>query len=113
MAAAQGTSLGSLGKLTVQQLKSRLSNYEVPEEQISADPENSSTSPATDPPSVIMPKQKTYVVQAGDSISSISVKMYGSPLYIDAILEANRETMPSKNHLRVGQQLAMPKVSRP
>ncbi len=64
---------------------------------------------------IITPKESAYVVKQGDTLSSISILMYGSssPLYIDAIFEANREAMPNKNSLRLGQQLTIPKLPRP
>ncbi len=61
----------------------------------------------------VVPKQNTYVVKEGDSLYGISLQMYGSPRYIEAIYEANRGTMPGKDRLRVGQQLTLPKVPRP
>ena len=97
----------------VQQLKSRLSNYEeIPEEQISSGSPDERSSPVVDSSEVITPSENTYIVQTGDSLYVISVRFYGSPLYVEAIHEANRETMPSKDSLRVGQQLTLPKVAR-
>lgn len=69
----------------------------------------------SDEQAIVSPRQETYLVKNGDTLSSISLLMYGSslPLYIDAIYDANRQAMPNKNSLQVGQRLAMPKVSRP
>ena len=64
---------------------------------------------------IITPREATYVVKRGDTLSSISLSMYGSsrPHYIDAIYDANRQAMPNKNSLRLGQQLTIPKLSLP
>ena len=61
----------------------------------------------------VAPKQATYVVKQGDSLFGISLQMYGAAGYVDEIYEANRDTMTSKDRLRVGQKLTLPKVSRP
>lgn len=51
---------------------------------------------------------KTYVVEPGDSLYAISKKVYGDSSYIEAIFQTNRNTMQSKNSLRVGQTLNLP-----
>jgi nucleoid-associated protein YgaU len=50
----------------------------------------------------------TYVVRAGDSLYAISKKVYGNASYINSIYLANRDTMKSKNSLKVGQTLRLP-----
>lgn len=55
----------------------------------------------------------TYVVQDGDSLSSIAKKVYGEEqgnkfTSINAIFEANRKTLASIDSLQVGQKLTMP-----
>lgn len=61
------------------------------------------------------PKAKTrpaypdsYVVQPGDSLYAISKKIYGDASHIDAIYSANRDSLKSKNSLKVGQTLRLP-----
>jgi phage tail protein X len=57
----------------------------------------------------IKPKIPTvYVVQQGDSLYAISLKVYGNASFIDAIFSANRDVLKSKNSLRVGQELRLP-----
>jgi nucleoid-associated protein YgaU len=102
----------------VASLKARLA---VHEPNVLVSPSTSEVSGQGDPsvgavvgrPQLISPKQETYVVKQGDNLSGISLSMYGSARYIDAIYDANRQAMANKNSLKVGQQLAMPKVSRP
>ena len=55
---------------------------------------------ATIPPS--------YVVQPGDSLYAISKKIYGDATHIESIFSANRDTLKSKNSLKVGQKLRIP-----
>ncbi len=54
------------------------------------------------------PIASTYVVQAGDSLYSISKKVYGNASYVDAIYSLNRHILKSKNSLKVGQTLNLP-----
>jgi BMFP domain-containing protein YqiC len=51
---------------------------------------------------------RTYTVQAGDTLSSISRQMYGSAGRWAEIFEANRDQLPSQNALRPGQVLRIP-----
>ena len=51
---------------------------------------------------------RTYTVQSGDSLSSISRKMYGTPSRWIDIFQANRDRLSSENALRVGQELRIP-----
>jgi len=53
---------------------------------------------------------KTYIVQQGDSLYAISRKLYGDSSHIDRIFQANRDSLPSKNSLKVGQTLRIPPV---
>ena len=67
--------------------------------------------PLVQPPRQTGPTQmQTYVVQSGDSLYAISRKFYGDSSRIDLIFEANRDVMPSKNSLSVGQKLRIPPV---
>ncbi len=100
----------------VTNLKTRLALHEPEILQPSIDEGRGeqTTTPNRDSESTIVtPRQETYVVKAGDSLYGISLRMYGSPRYIDAIYEANRAAMPNKNSLRLGQRLIIPKVPRP
>jgi len=52
----------------------------------------------------------SYTVEPGDSLYGISRKIYGDSSYIDAIFQANRNLLKSKNSLQVGQKLRLPPV---
>lgn len=69
-------------------------------------------------PPLVPPKQPTvpavtrsYVVKQGDSLYAISRKFYGDSSQIDRIFQANRDSLPSKNSLKVGQVLRIPPAS--
>ena len=65
--------------------------------------------PSAQPASAVVPSTtQRYVVQSGDSLYAISRKFYGDSSFIDLIFEANRDVMPSKNSLNVGQELRIP-----
>ena len=51
---------------------------------------------------------RTYKVKQGDSLYAISRKLYGDSSYIDLIYQANRQSLPSKNSLKLGQTLLIP-----
>ena len=59
---------------------------------------------APDPASV----PRSYVVKSGDSLSSISRKVYGTPSRWIDIYQANRDRLSSENSLKVGQSLRIP-----
>ena len=61
---------------------------------------NDSANPSTAP--------RRYTVQSGDSLSSISRTMYGTPSRWIDIYQANRDQLSSENALRVGQELRIP-----
>jgi len=50
----------------------------------------------------------TYVVQPGDTLSSIATKVYGSQTQWRKIYEANSEILPDPSILRAGQRLRIP-----
>jgi LysM repeat protein len=54
--------------------------------------------------------QQIYTVISGDTLSSISHKIYGSATHWKEIFDANRQTLLSPAQLRVGQQLVLPKI---
>lgn len=64
----------------------------------------SPTVPST--PSADAPR--TYTVQGGDSLSSISRRFYGTPSRWIDIYQANRDRLSSENALRVGQTIRIP-----
>ena len=51
---------------------------------------------------------RAYVVQQGDSLSSIAKKMYGASSRWKEIYEANRATLPTAHSLKLGQTLVIP-----
>jgi nucleoid-associated protein YgaU len=63
----------------------------------SGDPETAQEQPVVD-----------YIVQSGDSLSLIAQRFYGSARYADFIYESNRDTLRSKDAIRVGQTLKLP-----
>jgi tetratricopeptide (TPR) repeat protein len=69
--------------------------------------------PATVPtnaplPSPLVPKPRTHVVAGGDTLYSIALRYYGTGAAWEKIYQANREKLPSKDRLTVGQQLTIP-----
>lgn len=53
--------------------------------------------------------QKTYTVAAGDSLSAIAQKHYGSADKWQAIYEANKEVIgDNPSAIRIGQELVLP-----
>ncbi|MGA2052585.1 MAG: LysM peptidoglycan-binding domain-containing protein [Opitutales bacterium] len=51
---------------------------------------------------------RSYTVEAGDTLSSISSKMYGSKQHWKEILDANAEVLKSPRDLKPGQVLKIP-----
>lgn len=51
---------------------------------------------------------RTYVMQAGDSLSSIAAAVYGDAGRWTEIFEANRDVLSDPNLVRVGQELRIP-----
>ena len=54
------------------------------------------------------PSSRTYVVQTGDTLASISRKFYKSPARWKKILNANRKSIDDPEKLRIGQRLIIP-----
>jgi LysM repeat protein len=52
--------------------------------------------------------QRTYTVVAGDTLTHISGKVYGTSARWRDIFEANRDVMANENSLRIGMQLRIP-----
>ena len=85
-------------------------------------PQTRITSSAQTAPPVSKPEPaktaatKIYVVQDGDSLSSIAKKVYGDQqggklTNINALFEANRKTLASADDLQVGQKLIVPTLA--
>jgi nucleoid-associated protein YgaU len=51
---------------------------------------------------------KSYVVQKGDTLSSISKKVYGDSKRWKDIWNANKDVVPNKDKLKVGTKLTIP-----
>lgn len=62
------------------------------------------TAPTPDPASA----PRSYTVKSGDSLSSISRAVYGTPSRWIDIYQANRDRLSSENALKVGQDLRIP-----
>lgn len=58
--------------------------------------------PTATPPVVV-----EYIVQPGDSLTKIARAYYGSVRHADFIYESNKDVMPDKDSLRVGQTLRL------
>lgn len=56
----------------------------------------------------LAPKQKTYTVAAGDSLSKIAKQFYGNANEYNKIFEANRNVLSDPNMVKVGQELVIP-----
>lgn len=54
------------------------------------------------------PPPRSYVVKQGDSLYAISRKFYGDSAHIELIFNANRDVLPSRNSLKIGQTLRIP-----
>jgi len=67
-------------------------------------------SPTETRPTVVDPTTvpRTYTVQSGDSLSSISRRFYGTPSRWIDIYQANRDRLASENALKVGQTIRIP-----
>ncbi len=52
-----------------------------------------------------------YVVQSGDSLSTIAKKVYGSSQHAEFIFEQNRDRLRNRNMVRVGMSLRVPSLT--
>lgn len=55
---------------------------------------------------------RTYTVRPGDTLGGISKKAYGTTRHWKAILEANRDVIPSEAKMRAGVELKLPNIPR-
>jgi len=65
------------------------------------------------PPTPPAPEFVEYVVRSGDTLSEISQAYYGTIRNADLIYEANRDTLRSKDDLRVGETIRLPAAPAP
>ena len=70
--------------------------------------EEHSAAPAEAPADALPPAPQIYVVQAGDSLSSISEQLYGDAKYWDTILFHNKDKISDPNLIYPGQELVIP-----
>ena len=56
----------------------------------------------------LAPKQRTYTVAAGDSLSKIAKQFYGNVNQYMKIYEANRNVLSDPNVVKIGQELVIP-----
>lgn len=56
----------------------------------------------------LAPKQKTYTVVAGDSLSKIAKQFYGNVNQYMKIYEANKNVLSDPNVVKIGQELVIP-----
>lgn len=68
------------------------------------------TTSATQKSTQTVSRSQTYVVKKGDSLVSISRKMYGTRKYMYKILDANR--IGPKEHIYPGQKLIIPSITK-
>jgi nucleoid-associated protein YgaU len=54
------------------------------------------------------PRVRLYVVQRGDTLQSLALRYYGTRAAWERIYQVNRSGLPSKDQLKVGQQLMIP-----
>ena len=50
----------------------------------------------------------TYIVQAGDNLWTISVRVYGDTEHMNDIFRENRDVLPSPEILTVGAEIKLP-----
>src|SRR5437867_13178225 len=71
-------------------------------------PEKSQANDASSKKTAAKKADRTYIVQSGDTLFSISRKFYKSPKHWKEILEANRKNIRDPKKLTVGQTLVIP-----
>jgi LysM repeat protein len=75
---------------------------------LSAPDKAQSSGPPPQEATVGKSSSRTYVVQTGDTLASISRKFYKSPARWKKILNANRKSIDDPEKLRIGQSLIIP-----
>ncbi len=91
--------------------------------RVPKDPENIQGKPAVPsspvtpvtpaPGSINYDKPRSYTVVAGDTLSRISQKMYGTQANTTLIFESNRNLLASPDDLAIGQVLVIPPATGP
>ena len=76
--------------------------------RVPKDPKNVQGLPVREPGKTPKGPTTTYTVLQGDSLSTISQRLYGESKHAKLIYEANRATMKDEHSLRVGQKLIIP-----
>lgn len=69
--------------------------------------------PAAPPPSADdapWPAGRTYVVRPGESLGSISKKVYGTTRHWKELHAANRDVIPDPTRMRPGVKLKLPRI---
>jgi nucleoid-associated protein YgaU len=56
--------------------------------------------------------ERLYTVQAGDTLSGISVKVYNTSRHVEKIHDANKERLEDPSMLHVGMKLVMPDLPK-
>ncbi|MEM8867575.1 MAG: LysM peptidoglycan-binding domain-containing protein [Verrucomicrobiota bacterium] len=74
-------------------------------QQVAPTPAPRAVAPSNPDPASV---PRTYTVQSGDSLSTISRRFYGTPSRWIDIYQANRDRLSSENALRVGQEIRIP-----
>jgi LysM repeat protein len=60
---------------------------------------------------VATPAERVHVVTAGDTLSSLCRRYYGSPSYWPQLQQANRSVLGDGNELKVGMRLRIPQLA--
>ena len=63
---------------------------------------------ASNIPTPSTPSARYHIVQKGDTLQSLALRYYGTRSAWEKIFAANRPILPSKDHLKIGQQLVIP-----
>lgn len=64
------------------------------------------------PPAMARPRERSYVVKAGDTLGHIASRKLGSAKLWRRLYEANRKVVKNPNALRVGCRLVLPNVGQ-
>lgn len=76
-----------------------------------ATPPPAATSNPVVSPAPAVGQAQPYVVQQGDTLTSISLRFYGRASLWRRIYDANRDVIPDPNALKVGTRLLIPAAS--
>jgi len=75
----------------------------------SAPPTIMAAAPITAPAETTEPSRaRVHVVQKGDTLYSLALRYYGTRSAWEKIYQANRSGLPSRDQLKLGQQLVIP-----